>query len=70
MNIDKDTMELSYEVRKLQVKISLCSTIVKNIDNKLLDLGLHENDDLDDISEKICDVRDNLRDLVDFMTTE
>ncbi|MBS6504408.1 hypothetical protein PMY12_15590 [Clostridium tertium] len=67
MDINKDTMELSYEVGKLQAKIRLCSDIVRSIDNKLLDLRLHENDDLDDISEKISDIRDNLRDLEDFM---
>lgn len=70
MNINKDTIELSYEVRQLQTKISLCSTIVRIIDTKLLDLRLHENDDLDDISEKICDIRENLRDLADFMSKE
>lgn len=67
MNINKDNMELSYEIGKLNTKLSLCSQIVRRIDNKLLDLRLHENDDLDDISEKISDVRDNLRDLADFM---
>lgn len=70
MNINKDTIELSYEVRQLQTKISLCSTIVRIIDIKLLDLRLHENDDLDDISEKICDIRESLRDLADFMSKE
>ncbi|MGG7142466.1 hypothetical protein ACQPVP_03270 [Clostridium nigeriense] len=70
MNINKDTMELSYEVGKLNTKLSLCASIVRRIDNKLLDLRLHENDDLDDISEKISDVRDNLRDLADFMDRE
>lgn len=70
MEINKDTMELSYEVGKLQTKISLCADIVRRIDNKLLDLRLHENYDLDDISEKISDIRDNLRDLADFMDKE
>lgn len=70
MDINKDTIELSYKVGKLQAKISLCSQIVRRIDNKLLDLKLHENDDLDDIAEIISDVRDNLRDLADFMDEE
>ncbi|MEN8079399.1 hypothetical protein ABFP60_20815 [Clostridioides difficile] len=67
MNINKDNIELSYEIGKLNTKLSLCSQIVRRIDNKLLDLRLYENDDLDDISEKISDVRDNLRDLADFI---
>ena len=67
MNINSDTMELSYEARKLQAKLSLCSTFVRKIDRKLLDLNLHENDDLYNISEKIYDIRDNLKDLADFM---
>lgn len=70
MNINTENIELTYEIRKLQTKISLCSDIVRRIDNKLLDLNLHENDDLDDISEKICDIRDNLRDLAVFMDKE
>lgn len=70
MDINTENIELSYEIRKLQTKISLCSQIVRRIDNKLLDLNLHENDNLDDISEKICDVRDSLRDLADFMDKE
>lgn len=70
MNINTENIELSYEIRRLQTKISLCSQIVRRIDNKLLNLNLHENDDLDDISEKIYDVRDNLRDLADFMDKE
>lgn len=67
MDTNSDTIELSYEVKKLQSKIDLCSDIIEIIDYKLLDLRLHENDDLDDIAEKISDVRDNLRDLLDFM---
>lgn len=70
MDINTENIELSYEIRKLKTKISLCSQIVRRIDNKLLDLNLHENDNLDDISEKICDVRDSLRDLADFMDKE
>lgn len=67
MDINKDTIELSYEVSRLEAKNSLCSQMVRRIDRKLLDLKLYENDDLDDIAEKISDVRDNLRDLADFM---
>lgn len=70
MNINTKNIELSYEIGKLQTKITLCSDIVRRIDNKLLDLNLHENDDLDDISEKISDIRENLRDLADFMDNE
>lgn len=70
MNINTENIEISYEIGKLQTKIALCSDIVRRIDNKLLDLNLHENNDLDDISEKICGVRDSLRDLADFMDNE
>lgn len=70
MNINKDNIELTYEVSKLQSKINLCTTVVKSIDNKLLNLKLHKNNDLDNISEKIGDVRNNLRDLADFLCKE
>ena len=70
MDINTENIELSYEIRKIKTKISLCSQIVRRINKKLLDLKLHENDDLDDISQKICDVRDSLRDLADFMDKE
>lgn len=70
MDINIENIELSYEIRKLKAKISLCSTVVRVIDNNLLNLNLHENEDLDNISEKISDVRDNLRDLADFMDKE
>ena len=70
MDINNDTIELSYEVKKLQSKLDLCFSLVREIDHKLLDLRLHENDDLDDIAEKVSDVRDNLRDLADFMRKE
>ena len=70
MNINIESIEFSYEIGKLQTKITICSDIVKKIDNKLLELNLHENEDLDSISEKISDIRDNLRDLADFMDKE
>lgn len=70
MDINIENIELSYEIRKLKAKISLCSAVVRVIDNNLLNLNLHENDNLDDISEQISDVRDSLRDLADFMDKE
>lgn len=70
MDINIENIEFSYEIRKLKAKISLCSAVVRVIDNNLLNLNLHENEDLDNISEKISDVRDNLRDLADFMDKE
>ncbi|MDY4605393.1 hypothetical protein [Clostridium tertium] len=70
MDINIESIEFSYEIRKLKTKISLCSAVVRVIDNNLLNLNLHENEDLYNISEKISDVRDNLRDLADFMDKE
>lgn len=67
MKINKDNMELSYQVEKLKSKLNLSADIVKAIDNELLKINLHENENLDDIAEKIMTIRDGLRDLADFM---
>ena len=67
MKINKDNIELSYEVEKLKSKLNLSADVVKAIDEELLKLNLYENEDLDDIAKKIITVRDGLRDLVDFM---
>lgn len=65
MKINRDNMELSYQIEKLKSKLNLSADIAKAIDEELLKLNLHEN--LDDIAEKIMTVRDGLRDLADFM---
>ena len=67
MKINRDNMELSYQIEKLKSKLNLSADIAKTIDEELLKLKLHENENLDDISEKIMTVRDGLRDLADFM---
>lgn len=53
-------MCMQYEIKKLKAKLNLCSDIATGIDKKLLDCEIKENKDL-----KI--VRDELRDLRDFM---
>lgn len=70
MKINKENMELSYEVKKLKGKLNISSDIARAIDKELLLLNLCENDDLDYIAEKIMTVRDGLRDLADFMREE
>lgn len=60
-------MEFSYKIEKLKSKLNLIADIAKAIDEELLKLNLHENENLDDIAEKIMTVRDGLRDLADFM---
>lgn len=67
MKAYKDNIELLYETEKLKSKLNLSADIVKAIDEELLKLNLYENEDLDDIADKIITVRDGLRDLVDFM---
>lgn len=67
VKINRDNMELSYQIEKLKSKLNLSADIAKAIDEELLKLKLHENENLDDISEKIMTVRDGLRDLADFM---
>ncbi|WP_321835423.1 hypothetical protein [Clostridium butyricum] len=67
MKINRDNMEFSYQIEKLKSKLNLSADIAKAIDEELLKLNLHENENLDDISEKIMTVRDGLRDLADFM---
>lgn len=67
MKINKDNMELSYKIEQLKSKLNLSSDIAKTIDEELLKLNLSENENLDDIAEKIMTVRDGLRDLADFM---
>ena len=67
MKINKDNIELSYEVEKLKTKLNLCSDIVRAIDEELLKLKVSGNSDLDSIFKKISDVRNGLRDLSDFM---
>ena len=67
VKINRDNMELSYQIEKLKSKLNLSADIAKAIDEELLKLKLHENEKLDDISEKIMTVRDGLRDLADFM---
>ncbi|WP_455822923.1 hypothetical protein, partial [Clostridium butyricum] len=67
VKINRDNMEFSYQIEKLKSKLNLSADIAKAIDEELLKLNLHENENLDDISEKIMTVRDGLRDLADFM---
>ncbi|MGO5136773.1 hypothetical protein ACTQ31_08580 [Clostridium butyricum] len=67
MKINRDNMELSYQIEKLKSKLNLSADIAKAIDEELLKLNLYENENLDDIAEKIMIVRDGLRDLADFM---
>lgn len=67
MKINRDNMEFSYQIEKLKSKLNLSADIAKTIDEELLKLNLHENENLDDIAEKIMTVRDGLRDLADFM---
>ena len=67
VKINRDNMELSYQIEKLKSKLNLSADIAKAIDEGLLKLNLHENENLDDIAEKIMTVRDGLRDLADFM---
>ena len=67
VKINRDNMELSYQIEKLKSKLNLSADIAKAIDEELLKLNLHENENLDDIAEKIMTVRDGLRDLADFM---
>ncbi|WP_027636987.1 hypothetical protein [Clostridium butyricum] len=67
MKINRDNMEFSYKIEKLKSKLNLSADIAKAIDEELLKLNLHENENLDDIAEKIMTVRDGLRDLADFM---
>ena len=67
MKINRDNMEFSYQIENLKSKLNLSADIAKAIDEELLKLNLHENENLDDIAEKIMTVRDGLRDLADFM---
>lgn len=67
VKINRDNMEFSYKIEKLKSKLNLSADIAKAIDEELLKLNLHENENLDDIAEKIMTVRDGLRDLADFM---
>lgn len=67
VKINRDNMEFSYQIEKLKSKLNLSADIAKTIDEELLKLNLHENENLDDIAEKIMTVRDGLRDLADFM---
>ncbi|OFS23017.1 hypothetical protein [Clostridium sp. HMSC19A10] len=67
MKINRDNMEFSYQIEKLKSKLNLSADIAKAIDEELLKLNLHENENVDDIAEKIMTVRDGLRDLADFM---
>ena len=67
VKINRDNMEFSYQIEKLKSKLNLSADIAKAIDEELLKLNLHENENLDDIAEKIMTVRDGLRDLADFM---
>ncbi len=67
MKINRDNVEFSYQIEKLKSKLNLSADIAKAIDEELLKLNLHENENLDDIAEKIMTVRDGLRDLADFM---
>lgn len=60
MSLDKINMQ--YEVEKLKAKLNLCSNIASNIDSKLLDLEVNGTPGLKDI-------RNELRDLVDFMNS-
>lgn len=53
-------MCMQYEISKLRTKLNLCSSIATGIDKKLLDLEIKEDKEL-----KL--VRDELRDLRDFM---
>lgn len=70
IKINKENMELSYEIKKLKAKLNISSDVAKAIDKELLGLKLYENDDLDYIAEKIMTVREGLRDLADFMREE
>jgi len=67
VKINRDNMDFSYQIEKLKSKLNLSADIAKAIDEELLKLNLHENENLDDIAEKIMTVRDGLRDLADFM---
>ena len=67
VKINRDNMEFSYQIENLKSKLNLSADIAKAIDEELLKLNLHENENLDDIAEKIMTVRDGLRDLADFM---
>ena len=63
VKINRDNMEFSYQIEKLKSKLNLSADIAKAIDEELLKLNLHENENVDDIAEKIMTVRDGLRDL-------
>lgn len=67
MQINKENLELSYEVEKLKAKLNLSSDIIKAIDEELLMLRTLEITDFNSISETINKARDGLRDLADFM---
>lgn len=60
INMTSTEMCMGYEIKKLKVKLNLCSDIATGIDKKLLDLEIKEGKDLKYI-------RDELRDLRDFM---
>lgn len=53
-------MVLQYEIEKLKAKLNLCSNIIDGIDKNMLDLEARGNCNL-----KL--IRDELRDLKDFM---
>ena len=67
MQINKENLELSYEVEKLKAKLNLSYDIIKAIDEELLMLRTLEITDFNSISETINKARDGLRDLADFM---
>ena len=58
MNITEICM--SYEIKKLKAKLNLCADVATGIDKKLLGLKIEEN-------EGLKDIRDELRDLRDFL---
>lgn len=53
-------ISMKYEIEKLKAKLNLCSSIASDIDEKLLNLEIKE-------SKELNIIRDELRDLRDFM---
>lgn len=53
-------MCMQYEIKKLKAKLNLCSNIATGIDKRLLDFEVKKG-------ENFKNIRDELRDLRDFM---
>lgn len=67
LNIDKCSIKNYYEIEKLKAKLNLSADIAKIIDEKLLKLSLEKNSQSTAISDDISNIRNELRDLIDFL---